>query len=88
MRRCRSSPHRESGKRVAAKAHGRTPIGEYIRVLQHNPPQSDRLLRCRKMTLWANFCRTHSQQKQQAIAPSDRGAGATRLNNPANKLAP
>jgi hypothetical protein len=26
------------------------------------------------MTLWANFCRTHPQQKRQAISsPSDRG---------------
>jgi hypothetical protein len=50
--------------------------------------QSDRLLRCRKMTLWANSCRTHPQQKQQAISSSDRGAGATCLNNPATTRLP
>jgi len=36
----------------------------------------------------AAFCRTHPQQKQQAISPSDRRAGATRLNYPANHPAP
>jgi hypothetical protein len=38
-------------------------------------PQSDRLLRCRETTLWATFCRTHSQQKQQAI----RGPASVKL---------
>jgi hypothetical protein len=65
MRRCRSSPHRESGKRVAAKAHGRTPIGEYIRVLQHNPPKSDRLLRCREVTRRASSDRFALREKSE-----------------------
>ena len=26
-------------------------------------PESDRLLRCHETALWANFCRTHQQQK-------------------------
>ena len=51
-------------------------------------PQSRRANRSRSGPFRATFCRTHPQQKQQAISPSDRGASATRLNNPANKLAP
>jgi hypothetical protein len=56
--------------------------------MQRYTPNSDHLLRCREMTRWANFSRTHPQQKQQAISLSDRDAGATRLNNPANNQAP
>ena len=41
-------------------------------ALLPTPDMSSVAMRCRRR---ANFCRTHPQQKQQAILPSDRGAG-------------
>jgi hypothetical protein len=49
----------------------RSPVGQYLLY-----PKSDQIAASQYLPLWATFWRTHPQQKQQAIPPSDRGAVA------------